>query len=70
MACRTQFQYAPNGLPTGLRYGDCLPVLRQRAKAWRVPRDRWDEMFEGLQLIEQAFVSAMREVAERDRKSD
>lgn len=32
LTCSTQFQYAPSGIPTGLRYADCLAMLTAQAE--------------------------------------
>ena len=67
MACRTQWQHAANGLPTGLRYEDCKTPLRILAKKIGVPSDQRDELFEMMQIAERAFVHGVREAWHRER---
>lgn len=66
MICRTQFQFAPSGTPTGLRYADCLAMLQLHAKMLGVRRGGMGELFELVQVIERAFVQGVREACARE----
>lgn len=70
LGINTQWRYAPNGMPTGLAYGDCLPTLQQRCP--RIARDTGkpvtvDDLFDDVQVIERAMIEAAVERA-RERE--
>lgn len=68
LLCRSQWNYAPSGLPTGLRYADCMVILRMHASELGVPRSGLAAVVADMQEIEAAIVQAARERAERERK--
>lgn len=68
LLCRTQWNYAPSGLPTGLRYADCMAVLRAHASELGVPRAGLGALMDDVRIIETAIVEAARERADRERK--
>lgn len=59
--CRTQWAYAPNGAPTGLRYDGVTSVLRLRGAEFGVTRSDISQVFADLQAMEAAFVHGVRE---------
>lgn len=67
LLCRTQWNYAPSGLPTGLRYSDCMAVLRAHASELGVPRSALPAVVADMQVIEAAIVEAARERADQER---
>lgn len=69
MVCRTQWQHAANGMPTGLRYSDCLALLRLRAKELGIARDGLADLFGLVQVTERAFVEGVREAWQREREN-
>lgn len=56
--CRSQWQYAPSGLPTGLRYADCMVLLRARVSELGLARADLPQLLAQLQVAEQAYVQA------------
>lgn len=68
LLCRTQWNYAPSGLPTGLRYADCMAVLRAHASELGVPRAGLGALMDDVRIVETAIVEAARERADRERK--
>lgn len=70
LACRTQWAYAASGLPTGLRYADCLALLRTQRAELGIARDDMPDVIVGLQVIERAFVAARTEVWKEGRAND
>lgn len=69
LACRTQWAYAPSGLPTGLRYADCTALLRARWDELGIARAGWPALLADLQVIERAIVDAVAERHEQERVS-
>jgi hypothetical protein len=70
LACRTQWNYAPSGAPTGLRYADCMALLRAQRAALGISKDDMQDAIDGLQVIERAFVQARAEVWQEQRSPD
>lgn len=66
MACSTQWQHGPSGLPTGLRAADCLALLRLYARELGLKKSDLPEVFALVQVIERALVVACAETAERE----
>lgn len=64
---RTQWNYAPSGMPTGLRYGDCMAVWRAHARELGVQRTGLAGLMADVQEIEAAIVEVARERAEQER---
>lgn len=56
--CQTQWQYAPSGVPTGLRYTDCLTLLEARRAEFGGADLAMSDAMAGLQAAEQAWVAA------------
>lgn len=61
LSVNTQWRYAANGMPIGLSYGDCLPVLHQRCA--RIAEQTGaeftvDDLFDDMQVIERATLGA------------
>lgn len=67
LRCRGQWSYAPSGLPTGLRMGDCLTIIRASLDRIGVARADLPRLLDDLLVIERAFVTARIDVAERER---
>ncbi len=66
VTCMTQFQYAPSGIPTGLRYADCIAILTMHAESLGitdVPQAMAD-----MQHAERARVGAAIEMQQQDRE--
>lgn len=70
MLCRTQWQHAPSGRPTGLRYADVLEVLRMHRRELGLKKSELPQLFAELQIIEQAFVTAVTEVMARGKADE
>ncbi len=68
--CRTQLEYAPSGRPLGLRYGDCVTVLRTNLAALGVPRGQLGRWLEELRVVERAVVEARREIMEQEQANE
>lgn len=62
LLCRSQWNYAPSGLPSGLRYGDCMRLLRQRAGDIGADPADLPTVMAQLQEIEWAFRQGCLEV--------
>mgnify|MGYP002414095624 CR=1 FL=1 len=60
--CRTQWQHAPSGRPTGLRYEGCMTVLRMQRERHGIARADLGDWFSDLQVMEAAFVQGVSEV--------
>ncbi|MBB5885464.1 hypothetical protein DYQ93_11455 [Xanthomonas sp. LMG 8992] len=67
LLCRSQWQYAPSGVPTGLRYADCMTVLRVRAAELGVTRAELPALLREMQVVEWAFLAARQEVYKHER---
>ena len=63
-------EYAPSGLPTGLRYEGCMAVLRANRAALGIPAADMGRWFGELQIVERAIVAAVAEVNERKRADE
>lgn len=70
LQCRTQWQHAPSGVRTGLRYEGCMTALRVFARRHGLDRAQVDAAFEGVCTIEAATAAAdvERLQAERGRE--
>lgn len=55
LLCRSQWEYAPSGVPSGLRYSDCMTLLRLRAADIGETEDTLAAVMAELQEIEWAF---------------
>ncbi|MCD7096935.1 DUF1799 domain-containing protein [Stenotrophomonas sp. MMGLT7] len=66
LRCRTQWNYAPSGVPTGLRYGDCMAILRALAGELGIARGGMPQLLADLQAVEHAVVTAVGELRERE----
>jgi len=64
--CQTQWNYAPSGLPTGLRYGDALAILQARRDDLGADVDL-GVVLADLQVAEKAFVKAKVDVLNSER---
>lgn len=67
LSVSTQWRFSPSGMPTGLAYGDCLPVIERQAR--RLSTDcgqelTVDDLMDDVQVIERATLDAMRERAD------
>jgi hypothetical protein len=67
LLCRSQWDYAPSGLPSGLRYGDCMTLLRMRAGDIGVVEDELPAVVVELQEIEWAFRQGCIEASKAQR---
>jgi hypothetical protein len=66
LTCATQFQYAPSGVPTGLRYADCLAMLTARAEALGITDI--PQALADLQHAERARIGAAVEHMRQERR--
>ncbi|RRN78546.1 hypothetical protein EIM50_13735 [Pseudoxanthomonas sp. SGD-10] len=64
---RTQWNYAPSGMPTGLRYADCMATWRAHARELGVSRSGLAALMADVQEIEASIIEVARERAEEER---
>lgn len=67
LRCRGQWNYAPSGLPTGLRMADCMAIVRTSLDRIGVTRADLPQLMDDLLAIESGYVAAYVDIAKRER---
>jgi hypothetical protein len=70
MQVRTQWQHAPSGRPTGLRYADVMAAMPLLRRELGLKKSDQPQLFADLRAIEQAFVAATAEVMAQGKPND